>query len=134
MTTLQTNDYECNYIKDTVSKIDKLQKDLITDTLGRCISCETSLFTSLNNTIPVSFFTCCGNPVTGRVGITDTLTPYFRIESLRCNRFVSLRLLVSDGATEPVLTPTDYTITVDLDCISSIQCYSPITVDVCQNT
>lgn len=131
MSTLPTNDFECNYIKDTVCKIDKLQKEVVTDTLGRCISCETSLFTSLNNTIPVSFFTCCGNPVTGRVGTTEILTPFFRIESIRCNRFVSLRLLVSDGGTEPTLTPTDYVITVDLDCVASIQCYTPITVDVC---
>lgn len=131
MSTLPTNDFECNYIKDTVSKIDKLQKEVVTDTLGRCISCETSLFTSLNNTIPVSFNTCCGNPVTGRVGSTETITPFFRIESIRSNRFVSLRLLVSDGGTEPVLTATDYIMTVDLDCVSSIQCYTPITVEVC---
>lgn len=134
MSTLPTNDFDCNYIKDTVCKIDKLQKEVVSDTLGRCISCETSLFTSLNNTIPVSFYTCCGNPILGRIGPTDTITAIFRIEALRCNRFVTLRLLISDGAAEPTITATDYTLTVDLDCVSSIQCYEPITVAVCGAT
>ena len=131
MSSLPTNDFDCNYIKETVYKIDKLQKDVVSDTLGRCISCETSLFTSLNNTIPVSFYTCCGNPVTGRVGATETTTTFFRIEAIRCNRFVTLRMLTS---TTDALTATDYTLILDLDCVSSIQCYEPITVDVCSQT
>ena len=131
MSSLPTNDFDCNYIKETVYKIDKLQKDVVSDTLGRCISCETSLFTSLNNTIPVSFYTCCGNAVTGRVGPTETTTTFFRIESIRCNRFVTLRMLVSETG---VLSATDYTLILDLDCVSSIQCYEPITVVLCKET
>ncbi len=126
--TLAVNDLDCNFIKETVVKIDKLQKEVVSDSIGRCISCETSLFTSANNTIPVAFTTSCSNPVLGRIGATETKTPFFRIESVRCGRFVTLRLL---EGTEGSLTGTDYTIILDLDKVVTIQCFGPITVAVC---
>lgn len=121
----------CNYIKESVAKIDKLQKEVISETTGRCIACEASLFTSANNTIPVRFYTCCGNPITGTIGTTETSTVFFRIESLRCNRYVTLRLLQSTGGEDPTLTGTDYTMIVDLDCVGCMQCFEPISVEVC---
>lgn len=117
-----------NYIKETVSKIDKIQKEVIFDTTGRCIACEASLFTSANNTIPVRFYTCCGNPITATIGLPETETTYFRIESVRCNRFVTLRLLQVSGDT---LEGTNYTIICDLDCVGTMQCLDPISVEVC---
>ncbi len=118
----------CNFIKDTVAKIDKIQKEVISDTTGRCIACEASLFTSANNTIPVRFFTCCGNPVVATNGLPLADTMFFRIESVRCNRYVTLRLLNVNGSD---LEGTNYTCILDLDCVGSMQCLDPISVEVC---
>lgn len=128
MNTLPINDFECNYIKETICKIDKIQKEVISDSVGRCITCETSLFTSANNTIPVSLYRCNGDQVTANIGTTTTTTTLFRIEAIRCNRFVTLRLLEN---VETGLTGTEYTTILDLDCIGQIQCFEPITVTEC---
>lgn len=116
-----------NHIKESVARIDKVQKAILSDSFGTCVTCETSLLAA-NNTIPVRFNTCCGNSIVGNVGVTATETVYFRIESLRCNRFVTLRLLVPDGDT---LAGTDYTMILDLDCVGSMQCFEAISVEVC---
>ncbi len=122
----------CNFIKESVSKIDKIQKEVVSDSTGRCIACEASLFTSAYNTIPVRFYTCCGNPIVGNVGIPSSGTPFFRIESVRCNRFVTLRLLqeTTEGDVT-TLVGTDYTMILDLECVGSMQCFAPISVEVC---
>lgn len=130
------NDCDCNFIKETVLKIDKLQKEVIT-TVGetRCITCDTSLFNSANNTIPVSFYTECGNLFTGLTDLNGTTTGFFRIESLRCGRYVTVRLLIVDTTGEtPTLTATTRTLTLDLNFVSGIQCHEPITVEVCQSS
>ncbi|MDE6660659.1 MAG: hypothetical protein K2J93_02400 [Anaeroplasmataceae bacterium] len=119
---------DCNYIKETVCKIDKLQKEVITVGENRCISCETSLFNPANNTIPVAFYGECGNLFTGLTDLTGTTTSFFRIESIRCGRFVTLRLLTQDGDT---LTATLRTMVLDLDSVKGIQCFEPITVELC---
>ena len=120
----------CNYIKETVNRIDKIQKRVISDTTTlTCVSCETSLFTSANNTIPVRFTTCCGNPITAVTATDGTTTEYFRIESVRCNRYVTVRLLDPTAT-----TATLYTMIIDLDCIGTIQCFEPITVEVCTSS
>lgn len=124
----------CNYIKESVAKIDKLQKEVISEATGRCIACEASLFTSANNTIPVRFYTCCGNPITGTIGTTECSTVFFRIESIRCNRYVTLRLLKNVCGEESTLTGTDYTMIVDLDCVGSMQCFEPICIEVCSQS
>ncbi len=130
--TLTQDSCNCNFIKESVAKIDKLQKEVVSDTTGRCIACEASLFTSANNTIPVRFYTKCGNPVIGNIGLPPTETVYFRIESLRCGRFATLRLLeTTTVGDETTLTGTDYTIILDLDSVGSMQCFSPISVEVC---
>ena len=127
--TIEGASSSCNHIKDTVSKIDKIQKEVVSDTTLTCVSCETSLFTSLNNTIPVRFTCCCGTPITGVIGAGGDTTEYFRIESLRCNRYVTLRLL------DPTATSaTTYTMILDLDCVGTLQCFEPITVEVCTSS
>ena len=126
-----TNDLacSCNYIKETIMKIDKLQKEAIADNQYYCVSCQTSLMSATNNTIPVLFNSCNGNELTGSIGLGAT-TKYFRIESIRCGQYVTLRLLEPIGET-PTLTGTNYTMTVDLDCIKCIQCLEPISIEVC---
>lgn len=130
MTTPDVNCCESNYIKDTVMKIDRLQKEIVVDSSNSCISCETSLLTSAYNTIPVSFRGCCSYAVLGNLGsTTDNLTTqFFRIESVRQCRFVTLRLLSIDGAE---LTATNYTMILDLDFVTTMQCYGPISVPLC---
>lgn len=131
-----STDCDCNYIKETVAKIDKLQKEVVTVGETRCISCDASLFTSANNTIPVTFITDCGTLLTGLVDITGITTTFFRIESIRCGRYVTLRLLTLDTTTpdEPTLTASTRTMIIDLDRVAGMQCHEPITVEVCQTS
>ncbi len=125
-----TEDVACNTIKDTVIKIDKLQKAVISNTVGTCVTCETSLL-SANNTIPVSFTTCCGNRICGLVGLTGASTCFYRIESVRCGRYVTVRLLEVTGGT---LEATPYTMIIDLECVGTIQCFEAISVVVCSQS
>lgn len=128
--TNNTNSCECNYIRESVIKIDKLQKEIISNALGTCVSCDTSLLTYACNTIPVRFTTCCGNAIEGIIGVDGSSTSYFRIESVRCQRYVTLRLLELDGQK---LEGTNYTIILDLDCVGTIQCFEPINVETCSS-
>lgn len=122
------NSCDCNYIRETILKIDKMQKDILCDTRYTCISCANALFQSLYNTIPLSLYTCCGNPVTGMIGLDGSITTYFRVESVRCGQYATIRLLeLVDGT----LVGTDFTMIIDLDCIGRIQCFTPINVEVC---
>ena len=121
----------CNYIKETVMKIDKLQKDVISDT-SFCVSCETSLYNSVNNTIPLRLTYCGGTVLEATIGMNGDVTTYFRVESVRCGQYATLRLLSVVGVgDEAVVTGTSYTITIDLDCIGAIQCFEPTTVEIC---
>lgn len=134
-TELATTTCDCNYIKESVFKIDRLQKDVQkAEAVGRCVSCETSLFSSINNTIPVSFNIGCCN-VTGKIGLEGTETSFLRIESVRCNRFATCRLLsvTTEGETTTV-TGTNYTIIIDLDRVTAMQCFSPVNVELCNQT
>lgn len=131
--TLNQDNCSCNFIKESVTKIDKLQKEVVSDSTGRCIACEASLFTSAYNTIPVRFYTCCGNPIIGNIGTSATETVYFRIEAIRCGRFVTLRLLEPTGE-DSTLVGTNYTMILDLDCVGSMQCFEPISVEVCSQS
>lgn len=129
------NDCENNFIKETVAKIDKLQKEVISDFGGRCISCETSLFTSANNTIPVAFYTCDGVLLSALSNTYGNTTTFFRVESIRGGKYVTLRLLSSVGEAENrALEATDYTMILNLDAIIGIQCFEPITVAVCTSS
>lgn len=122
-----------NYIKETVCKIDKLQKNVITESSGRCVACETSLLSSVNNTIPVRFSNCCGSPFEALIGITGATTSFFRIESVRCGQFATLQLL-EPTLDETLLRATGYTIIVDLDCVCSLQCFEPVNVEICTSS
>lgn len=122
---------ECNYIKETVCKIDKLQKEVITVGENRCVSCDTSLFNPANNTIPVVLYNSCGTMFTGFTDLTGATTQYFRIESIRCGRYVTLRLLTQN---DEALTATLRTMVIDLDEVKGIQCFEPITVELCTSS
>ena len=103
---------ECNIIADTIKKIDKIQKDVLSDNTYTCINCETALISTIFNTIPISLYTCCSSaPIIATIGVDGDTTQYFRIESVRCDRFVTLRLLEATGEDPTTLVGTDYTMT-----------------------
>lgn len=119
---------ENNFIKESVLNIDRLQKKAIASSDTACAMCNGNLLFSSFNTIPVTLYTCCGNSITATLGVGGVETTYFRVESVRCCRFATLQLLeLVDG----VLTGTEFTILVDLDCIGRIQCFAPINVETC---
>ena len=78
--------------------------------------------------IPITFYTNCCEPFSALVEIGGTTTTFFRIESIRCNRYATLRLLVD---TAGVLTASTMTVILDLESVIGIQCFEPISVEVC---
>lgn len=120
------NSQSKSLIKNTVKKIDQLQKEATLQ--NTCEGCEGSLFATMYNTRPVSFYLCSGvlfsaqNP-----DDLTTTTTLFRIEDVRDDGVI-LRLLVSTG--EDTVC-TNYTVLFDLDCACGMQCFSPICCDEC---
>ncbi len=119
-----------NFIYETVKRIDQIQKEVLLE--NNCIGCEGSLFSRLYNTKPVSFILCSGERFTAEItpGATPTTTTYFRIKEIKCNSVI-LQLIDYSGDA-PVCVPN--TIILDLDCVCGIQCYSPITCTLCNET
>lgn len=126
----ETTITNCNYIISTVSRIDKLQKEIGQEE-SVCGACDTSLITRAFNTIPVSFRSCCGTGIVANLDLTGAVTEFFRIESIRDQRFVTLRLLEATTGEETTLTGTTYTCIIDLNCVGSMQCYDAINVEPC---
>ena len=120
------NSQSKSLIKNTVKKIDQLQKEATLQ--NTCEGCEGSLFATMYNTRPVSFYLCSG--VLFSVQNPDdltTTTTLFRIEDVRDDGVI-LRLLVGTG--EDTVC-TNYTVLFDLDCACGMQCFSPICCDEC---
>ena len=129
------NDRICNTILETIRRIDRAQKRAVIDESNTCITCERSLLSTAFNTIPLTFTTCCGNRITGIIDLTGTQTAFYRIESIRCNRYVTVRLLEETTVGEvTTLVETPYTMIVDIECIGSIQCFSPISITLCTSS
>ena len=114
-------------IKDTVRRIDQVQKEATLQ--NACDRCEDSLFTSLYNTRPVSFYLCSGSAYTVLNPATQTPTTLFRIEDVRGDGVV-LRILVQDG---DAVTCTNFTTVLSLDCVCGLQCFAPICCEECTN-
>lgn len=125
---METENKPSNFIVETVKHIDKIQKEIVVSNTTSCITCETSLVTQANNTIPVSFYLCNGEPLETIVGLGPERTQFYRIECLRDHRFVTLRLITLQAET---LTCTNQTCILDLDCVCTIQCFQPINCDEC---
>ena len=58
----------------------------------------------------------------------------FRIESIKCNRYLTLRILEITEDTPPVIVATARTVVIDMTEIIGIQCYEPITIEPCTTT
>lgn len=129
-----------NHIVETVKHIDHIQKEIVVTTATSCITCESSLITQANNTIPVCFSMCSGINFEAVVEPGGPKTSYFRIECVRDSRYVTLRLLKPEGrgreenqrdTCKEKFKCTNQTCILDLNCVSSIQCFSPINCEEC---
>lgn len=118
-----------NNIAEIIERIVKSQRD-ICSTCAPTVSCDVCFYNALYNTIPIRLTYCCGGtPVEGVVGVGGPVTTYFRVECISNDRFVKLRLLTATAVGEEVvLTGTNYTIVVDLECVGTIQCFEPINI------
>ena len=113
-------------VKTTVRKIDQMQKEARLQ--SACEGCEGSLFANIYNTKPVNFYLCSGALFT--VFIPDysgTQVTLFRIEDVKDDGVI-VRLLTVEG---DVVTCTNYTAILDLNCCCGMQCYPEICCDRC---
>lgn len=123
---------QCNIILENIKRIDRNQKKAVIADNNTCISCDATLLSTINNTIPISLTTCCGNRITGIINLDGTTTYFFRVEAIRCNRYLTVRMLEEievEGVATLVETP--YTMVVDLECVGTMQCFTPISITLC---
>ena len=123
-----------NSIVEIIENIAKTQRS-VCNTCVDCVSCD-ACFSSLFNTIPIRLTTCCdAAAIGGLIGIGGVTTTYFRVECISERRYVKLRLLsVTTVDEEIVVTGTNYTMVVDLECVGSIQCFEPVNILGCTTT
>ena len=124
-----------NNLIEIIEKIARTQRD-VCSTCGDCVSCDNCFCNALYNTIPIRLTYCCsGNTVEGVIGLAGATTAFFRVECITNNRFVKLRLLsVTTVEGEIVVTGTNYTMVVDMECIGTIQCFEPVNIAGCTVT
>ena len=123
-----TSQQSRNCIYETVRKIDQLQKDaIIANAVNQCDNC---MISAMYNTKPIAIYFCnSGDRLEITIPGTETVANLFRIEEVRCDETVVLRLLVEDDTTGEV-TCTTYTIVMRISCIAAVQCFDPIN---CEN-
>ena len=124
-------DCDCNYITELIYRIDKLQKEAIDTTDSICIGCEIGLMASMYNTIPISIYTKCQDLFVAIPNLNGDTSNVFRIESIKCNRYLTLRILEITDDTPPVIVATTRTVVIDMTEIIGIQCYEPIIIEPC---
>lgn len=122
-------EFSDSYIMDLLMRIDKMQKEAVISEEGNCVTCQNALFSFTNNTVPLSIGLKCGGELTAKIGVSNTITTYFKVESIRACRYITLRLLEADDTN--TLTATSYTLTIDGNCICYIECFDPISTTSC---
>lgn len=121
--TRKANNNNAYTIGDILKRLDKMQKDaLITSAADTCENC---MLTAMYNTKPISLCTNC-RQITAPIGVDGTETNLFRVEAVRDDETVVLRLLQNNNGT---IVCTSYTIIVRIACICCIQCFDPINCD-----
>ena len=109
-----------NTIAGLLRRIDQMQKEaLISNANALCESC---LMSAMYNTKPLSVYLGYGL-FEANIGVTEETTQYFRVEEVRGNDTVVLRLLVLEDG---VLTCTNNTVVVNISCICAVQCFAAI--------
>ncbi len=119
-------------IAQLLKKIDQLQKEaIIANATNQCDNC---MISSMFNTKPIAIY-LCGNGARfeANLGTTEETTNLFRIEEIRNNETVILRLLVEDDGTGEI-TCTAFTIVMKISCIGAVQCFDPINCDTLCST
>ena len=118
--TTSTSNNNISTIAGLLKRIDQMQKDALVSNANAL--CESCLMSAMYNTKPLSVYV--GNGFfEANIGLTDVTTQYFRVEEVRGNDTVVLRLLVLEDG---VLTCTNNTVIVNIACICCIQCFPPI--------
>lgn len=110
-------------IGDILKRLDKMQREAMINTAAD--GCENCRLASMYNTKPINLYTKC-RQITATIGVDGETTALFRVEAVRDDETVVLRLLQNtDGA----IVCTSYTIIVNINCICYIQCFEPINCD-----
>lgn len=121
-TTTTTGTNNNTTIAQLLKRIDQMQKEaVIANATNRCDNC---MMTAMFNTKPIAIYICCnGTRFTAPVGTTGTDANLFRVEEVRGDETVVLRLLIEDDGD---ITCTTFTIVVRISCIGAVQCFEPI--------
>ncbi len=111
-------------IAQLLKRIDQMQKEaVIANATNQCDNC---MMSAMYNTKPIAIYICCnGARFSAPAGETGAEANLFRVEEVRNDETVVLRLLVNDGGTGET-TCTNYTIVVRISCIGAVQCFEPI--------
>ncbi len=123
VTTTRTTNND-NTIAGLLKNIDQMQRNAITNNnLSRCDNC---IINMMYNTKPIAIYLCGGT----RLVIEDngTTANLFRVEEVRGNDTVVLRLLETVEGGE--VTCTLRTFVMKIDCICIVQCFDPINCTV----
>lgn len=129
-TTTNTNTTNNNgTIAQLLKRIDQLQKEaIIANATNQCDNC---MISAMYNTKPIAIY-FCNNGTRFEVTANDVTANLFRVEEVRNDETVVLRLLVADEATGEV-TCTTFTVVVRISCIGAVQCFDPINCETLCN-
>lgn len=122
----QNNNPDVTTIADLLRQIERIQQEATRNNLG---GCETCMIAQLFNTKPIAVYTCNGRLVVPTDAEETTTANLFRVEDVRGNDTVLLRLITNNEGT---LTCTTQTIVIRIDCICSLQCFEPINCPTCR--
>lgn len=108
-------------IAQLLKRLDQIQKEaIIANATNQCDNC---MISAMYNTKPIALYFCNnGTRFEAAVGNTESTANLFRVEEVRGDETVVLRLLTDDGE----VTCTNYTIVVRISCIGAVQCFEPI--------
>lgn len=116
VTTVNRNDS----IVDLLKKIEKMQNEAII--ANRASNCNTCVISPMYNTKPIAIYLCNG-VLEGFIDNDENTTNLFRVEEVRGNDTVLLRLLAKCNGE---VRCTDMTIIVKISCICCVQCFDSI--------
>lgn len=116
-------------IAQLLKRIDQLQKEaIIANATNQCDNC---MISAMFNTKPIAIY-LCNTGTRFEVTANDVTANLFRVEEVRNDETVVLRLLVADDTTGEV-TCTTFTIVVRISCICAVQCFDPINCETLCN-
>ena len=128
-TTTNTTTTNNGTIAQLLKRIDQLQKEaIIANAANQCDNC---MISAMYNTKTIAIY-FCNNCTRFEVNANDVTANLFRVEEVRNDETVVLRLLVADETTGEV-TCTTYTIVVRISCIAAVQCFDPINCETLCN-